>query len=570
MYLFQKVACRLLTAALVAPGALAQTSSPVAPVRPVTDTYFGTKVVDNYRWMENLKDPEMQRWMKAQSDFTRATLDALPGYHPLLKRIAELESSEPAEVTGVQLVAGRYYSLRTPANAQSPKLYVRDGINGKDRLLIDPENMPGNDKSHFSIHGYLPSPDGRYIAYQLTAGGDGQPVLHVYDVRACNDLPETADRNFGDPQWRNDNVSFFYARGQKADRRTTARLKNERVYLHVLGRTFDDDPPILGHGISDATVAITPDEPPEIVTAPGSHYAIARIQRGNDARLRIYAAPIDAIRDSTTAWRAIAPSYDDQYIGSDNVDFPVVALTGDELYWLSRKNAPRGEILKLDLARADSKPEVIVAQGRLPISKVYAGRDAIYWRVSDAGVNSIHRLRFVRGARPETLHLPYSASILAVFPDPLSDAAVILASSWLRASAYLSINARSVVTTTNDLQPPGPGDRPDDLVAEEVKVPSWDGTLVPLSIVYRGGTKLDGNNPTILGGYGAYGTTPAPQYSATQRTWFEHGGIWAIAHVRGGGEYGEAWHQAGFQATKPAFRRPSRTPGRITSRARST
>ena len=247
----------------------------------------------------------------------------------------------------------------------------------------------------------------------------------------------------------------------------------------MLGRTFDDDPPILGHGISDATVDITPDESPEIVTAPGSHYAIARIQRGNDARMRIYAAPIDAIRDSTTAWRPIAPSYDDQYIGSDNVDIPVVALTGDALYWLSRKDSPRGEILKLDLARAASKPEVIVPQGDLPISTVYAGRDAIYWRVSDAGVNSIHRLRFARGAQPETLHLPYAANVVRVFPDPLTDAAVILVSSWLRAPAYLSVNARTVATAANDLQPAGPDDHPEDLVAEEVKIKSWDGRLCP-------------------------------------------------------------------------------------------
>ena len=188
----------LLGTALVASTAFGQ-APPVAPVRPVTDDYFGTNVVDNYRYFENLKDPEVQAWMKAQADYARATLDALPGYQPLLKRIAKLESSEPAEVIGVQIVAGRYYSLCAPANAQSPKLYVRDGANGKDRLLINPENMSRNDKSHFSIHSYWPSSDGRDIAHQLTAGGGGQPVLHVYDVRAGNDLSETADRNFGDP-----------------------------------------------------------------------------------------------------------------------------------------------------------------------------------------------------------------------------------------------------------------------------------------------------------------------------------------------------------------------------------
>ena len=136
-------------------------------MRPVTDVYFGTKLVDSYRWMENLKDPEMQRWMEAQANYTRAKLDALPGYQPRLKRIADLNASQPALVTGVQIIADRYYSLRTLANAQSPKLYVREGVNGQDKLLIDPEKLPGNGKPYLSIHAYRPSPDGRYVTYFL-------------------------------------------------------------------------------------------------------------------------------------------------------------------------------------------------------------------------------------------------------------------------------------------------------------------------------------------------------------------------------------------------------------------
>lgn len=157
-------------------------SPPVAPVRPVTDDYFGTKVVDNYRYFEKLKDPEVQQWMKAQADYTRAILDALPGYGALFKRIDELSTSQPAWVGGVKIVGGRYYSLRTPANAQSPKLDVRDGVKGQDKPLIDPEKIPGNDTSHYSIDDYRPSPDSRYIAYLVAAGGSEEGVLHILDV----------------------------------------------------------------------------------------------------------------------------------------------------------------------------------------------------------------------------------------------------------------------------------------------------------------------------------------------------------------------------------------------------
>jgi prolyl oligopeptidase len=541
---------------LIASAALGQSLPPAAPVRPVTDDYFGTKIIDNYRYFENLKDPDVQRWMKAQADYTRQTLDSLPGYPAMLARIAELLASTPEDVESLKIVSGRYYSLRTPGGSQVPALYVRDGASGTDRLLIAPGAQPDAPNTHYSIHYYSPSPDGRYIAYGLAAGGSEESVLHIFDVMARKDLAETADRAGGDPPyWRSDNRSFFYLRrpNTTAETPATEKDRNTRDYLHVLGRAFDDDPAIVGRGISDAAISLAPaDEYVEVITTAGSRYAVALVEPGTDARKRIYAAPVDAIRDGTTTWRAVAPSYDDQYIGGDAPDnYRSIEMAGDTLFWLSRKNAPRGEILRLDLARPDSKPEVVVPQGDLPIAGVYAGRGAIYWRVNDAGVSSIHRLRLVRGAQPETLRLPYAADIVNVYADPMSDAAVLSATSWLRSPGYLSVAPATGAVAVTELQPAGPYDHPDDLVAEEVKVRSWDGTLVPLSITYRRGIKLDGNNPTLLDGYGAYGASQSESYAPVLRAWYERGGISATAHVRGGGELGEAWHLAGFQATKP-------------------
>ena len=145
--------------------------------------------------MENLNDPMVQNWIKAQADYTRTTLDGLPGHAALLKRITELGEAQPAGVDGLQIVAGHYYTLRTPAGAQSPKLYVRQDLKGADHLLIDPEKLTADPRAHFSIHGYRPSPDGRYIAYQLAAGGSEESVLHIYDVQNGKDLTETADRD---------------------------------------------------------------------------------------------------------------------------------------------------------------------------------------------------------------------------------------------------------------------------------------------------------------------------------------------------------------------------------------
>lgn len=530
---------------------------PVAPVRPVTDDYFGTKVVDDYRYMEDLKDPEIQKWMKAQAVYTRETLDALPGYPALLKRIGELDESQPAVVSSVQIIGGRYYTLRTSQGSQSPKLYVRDGVKGDDRLLIDPEKLSTGHQTHLSIDGYRPSPDGRYVAYQLAAGGSEESVLHILDVQSGKDLAETADRAYGlAPFWRADSKSFFYRRGQKLEpgMPKTAKYQNGRVYLHRLGGAFDDDPPIIGRGVGDPAIAQTPLDWIEIVTAPGSHYAIAFVSPGTDPRLRVYAAPVDAVQDGKTVWRPVAATYDDQYIGGlysgGDSNYPV-ALAGDALYWLSRKDAPRGRILKLDLAHPRSKPEIVVPQGDLPISEVYPARDAIYWRVNDAGVNGVSRLRFARGAKPEALRLPYAADVVDVATDRETDATALLAVSWLRSNAYLGVDAKTGAVTDTGLQPAGHYDHLDDLVVDEVKVKSWDGVEVPLSIVHKKGLKLDGNNLTEITGYGAYGTSSSPRSDPAWRAWYERGGVQAVAHVRGGGEYGEAWHQAGFQASKP-------------------
>jgi prolyl oligopeptidase len=529
-----------------------QSAPPKAPIRPVTDDYFGTKVVDNYRYFENLQDPEVQQWIKAQADYTRATLDALPGHAALLERVTALMGSTPTTVTGLQIVGGRYYTLRTPSGAQSAKLYVREGVKGEDHLLIDRAKLSADQRSHLSIDGYAPSPDGRYIAYGLAAGGSEQSTLHILDVEAGRDLPETADRA-DDPVWRADGRSFFYWRAQKlrADMPAAQKWNNPRDYIHVLGRAFDDDPPIVGRGVSDAAFALTPTERPYVMTAPSSHYAIALIYAGTDPRLRVYAAPVDSVRDGHTAWRPIAASYDDQYIAGDNVDIARIALRGDTLYWLSRKDAPRGRILELDLTRADSKPSVVVPEGELPISAVYAGRNAVYWRVSDAGINGVHRLRLRPGARAESLHLPYAANVVDVSADAESDATALSATSSLRPPAYLGVDAKSGAVIDTGLQPAGPSDKADDLVDEEVKVKSWDGTLVPLSIIHTKTVRLDGTNPTLLSGYGAYGLNALETDRQEMRALAERNGVTATCHVRGGGEYGEAWHQAGFQATKP-------------------
>lgn len=529
--------------------------APIAPVRPVEDNYHGTRVTDPYRYMEDLDDPEVQVWMKAQTNHTRVLLDSLPGHAALVAEVRKLVRSTRTErVDALQIVNGMYYTLRLEPGGQQPKLHVRRGADGEDRLLIDPEQLPGGQAGQLAITWYRPSPDNRYVAFAVSAAGSEEPLLQILDVAAGDLLPESMTPVWIEPPyWTADSRSFFYQLRQvvSPDMPATARYGNIRVCLHRVGRSFSDDPVVLGRGIDDDVITLAPHEVPSVVTCSSSTHAIAIISPGDERRVRAYAAPASAVATGAARWRAIAADYSDGFIGLSDWHGVSIALNGDTLYWLSYRDAPRGRIQALDLSRTDSAPYTVVEQGELPVSHVYAGSNALYWRVSDAGVNQAYRLLLSDGALPERLKLPYRASITTVISDMQDTVAVLGASSWLRSPGYLAVGVHGSDVTVSSLQPHGLLDQADDLTAEEVRVPSWDGTLVPLSVIRPDGLVRDGSHPALLIGYGAYGISAEPFFDPLLRSWLDRGMILAICHARGGGELGEAWHRAGFQDTKP-------------------
>lgn len=529
--------------------------APPAPVRPVTDNYHGTWITDPYRYMEDLSAPEVVAWMQAQSDITRDLLSSLPGHAALINEISELaQNANQERVYALQIVNDVYYTLRLRRGAQQPKLYARTGIEGEDRLLIDPENLPGGNSGQLSIMWYRPSPDNRYVAFAVTAAGSEEPLLQVLDVTAGRLLPEsTAFTGFEPPDWTTDSRSFFYQFLQPSgpETPTASRFEGVQVRFHRLGRSFMEDAVVLGDGAEANGITLTRREMPHIVTGPGSPYAIAIISPGDERRVRAYAAPVTAAVDGTANWRPIAADYSDDFIGLSDWGELCIALHADTLYWLSFRDAPLGRILGLDLSEPSSQPFTVVEQGALPLSHVYAGFDAIYWRASDAGIFQAYRLPLTIGAQPEKLQLPYPANITTIVTDLQGPAAVLDASSWRRSSQYLAADVRSTACTVSGLQPLGPFDMADDLMVTGVQVPSWDGTPVPLSIVHQKDLRLDGSHPALLFGYGAYGVSMAPSFDPLLRAYYDRGMVLAVCHARGGGELGEAWHRAGFQATKP-------------------
>jgi prolyl oligopeptidase len=195
----------------------APSSPPVAPVRPVTEDYFGIKVTDPYRYMENLEDPAVQQWLKGQADFTRSQLDRIPGRAALLADIKKYVDAVPASVRDVnRTFGGRYFYLKTLSGQSLAKLYTRQGIDGKEQLLVDTDQFVGPKGEPAAINSYSPSNDGRYVAYTVSQGGAEIGSVRIRDVDSGKDTSEVIDRIWdGGVSWRTDNQSFFYNRMQK-------------------------------------------------------------------------------------------------------------------------------------------------------------------------------------------------------------------------------------------------------------------------------------------------------------------------------------------------------------------
>jgi prolyl oligopeptidase len=236
----------------------APAKQPVAPVRPVTDDYYGTKIVDSYRYMENLNDPDVQSWFKNQDAYTRAALASIPGRDKLLARIRELRNSVPARVFGVKRLPGDlYFYQERLAGQQIPKLYMRQGLKGEERLLVDPEKITvtasSQGKGKNDLSGFIVSDDGKYVAVNITPGGsENDKEIHVIDVATGRETGDVILRALGGvTAWLPDNHSFTYDRLQDLPPgapRTAIRQKR-RIYLHVLGTDAQKDPAVLGYGV---------------------------------------------------------------------------------------------------------------------------------------------------------------------------------------------------------------------------------------------------------------------------------------------------------------------------------
>ncbi len=529
---------------LAATSANALQPPPAAPIRPVTEDYFGTQVTDNYRYLEDLHDPQVQAWMRAQEDYTLRVLDQLPGRPALLRRIHALYGAD-SHVSGVSRRGERYFYLETAPGALLPRLYYRDGLHGVAHLLIDPAALGQGSKTHYALDYYQPSWDGRYVAYGLSTGGSEESVLHVLEVASAQPLVESIDRTSDSViAWRPDNRSFFYLRYLKPTADTPRSLiqYNGRTYLHILGAHTDGDgdATVFGRGVSP-TLDVPEGQGTYVVTAPDSPFALAIANHNMDQNpSTVYFAALDQVRGADTPWRRLADVHDGV------CDFK---LRGEQLYLLSQGGAPHFQVLALSLRHPDLKAaRVLVPAGAGVIVSFALAKDALYVRERSGVRAQLLRYAF-DGSGRQVMPLPADANAQDPVTDPLEPGVLFDAQGWVRPPRILSYDPAAGVPQDTGLVPASKVDTR-DLQADEVFVVSYDGTRIPLSIVHQKGIKLDGSHPVFLRAYGGYGIVLEPLFDPTTIAWIERGGVLAVAHVRGGGEYGEEWHLGGYKLTK--------------------
>jgi prolyl oligopeptidase len=519
---------------------------PVGPVRPVTDVYFGQKVDDPYRYLEDQKNPEVVAWMKAQADYTRAVLDSMPGRKRFEAEMQRYMNAAEFTIGDVQL-AGKFifYRKRRQQDNQAA-LYVRGLSGGEERVLFDPAKL-GTADHHFSLDQYAVSLDGAHVAVGVSAGGSEEQTGHILETATAKQLPEEFERfegGFFGPDGR-----LYYLQRQKLtpDSPPTDKYLKMREYVHSLGSEVKDDQPVFGYGVV-ADVKIPETEVGYAEPWFGSLYEVGVVSQFVLSQKEIYIGSADALKKKS-GWKKVA-SY------SDNITD--VALKGNDLYLVSLKDAPNGKVLRLDARNPDlSKAEVVVPAGSAVITGDYVGADAmkaaadaLYIQEAEGGVGKLIRLPYGPGAKPETITLPMDGSADSVVADITQPGALIDVAWWTQPGDYYRYDSASRTMVATGLQPANAID-PKDFASEERKVIARDGTPVLLSIVYKRGLKRDGRNPTLLIGYGAYGDVWKPGFSRRNSLWIEQGGVLAVAHVRGGGEFGEAWHLAGQKLNKP-------------------
>jgi prolyl oligopeptidase len=516
----------------------AQAADPDAPVTekiPVTDTYHQVQVTDPYRWLENGDDAKVRAWSEAQDARARKYLDGLPQRAVIHDRLYALIAATSSSYQGLQVAGDRVFAYYT----QPPKQQTMIALLGLDlapsgaRVIVDPNAI--DTKGTTAIDWFVASPDGKWLAVSMSENGSEVGSLHLFEVSSGKQVGAVIPHvqyptGGGSVAWRADAKAFWYTRYPGAERPAEEQRFFQQVYFHKLGDDPERDSYVLGKQFPKvAEVALSTHFNPNIV--------LASVANGDGGEFEHYLIDAHGVRQISRFEDKIVSAS----VGQDGA-----------VYLQSRKDAPHGKLLRLepgviDLGRAKiliPESDAVMQTGdQFGGEPIVITAHALYIRELIGGPSRV-AIYDHAGASLGALPLTDPATVNEV--EPLGDGTVVYSvATYLQPPYFLRYSEKPASSVPTPLAQSSPISFADtEVVRESAK--SKDGTLVPINIMRRKGTVLNGQNPVLLNGYGGYGVSETPRFlGAMVRTWLDAGGVYVIANLRGGGEYGESWHAQG-------------------------
>jgi prolyl oligopeptidase len=508
----------------------AAASQPGTPKIPVSDTYHGVRVVDDYRWLENGDDPKVKAWSDAQSARARAYLDKLPGTAALRARIEQLLTARPASIAELVPRAGKFFAVcRDPARKQQPWIALLPSLTSTEgiRTLVDPNVI--DPAGHTAFDWFVPSPDGSKLAVSLSQGGSEAGTLHVYDVATGVETGDLIPRvqvgtGGGSVTWTADSKGLWYTRYPHEGERSKEDFDfYQQVFFHTLGTPVGEDRYSMGKELPRiAEIFLSASE--------DGRLHLAMVQNGDSGDYAVYFLP-----DGATTWQSLSTFADglvEAHFGRDG-----------SIWAISKKGAPRRRVLRIPAQNPSlAAARTVLDQRAGVIETIEPARSRLY-TIEALGGKSRIRAYDLDGNFVEELPTP-QVSAAAALQRLGGDSVFYGVTSFLQPYAGYVFDPVKKLSTPTVVGRPPVADFSDAEVVEESAL-SKDGTRVPMFILQKKGTVRDGRNPVVLTGYGGFGISQTPQYSDLAHVFTERGVVQVTAILRGGGEFGEEWHDAG-------------------------
>ena len=505
---------------------------PVAHTVDQVDDYFGTKVSDPYRWMESVDSPEVKQWVDAENALTHRYLDQIPGRTAIKDRLMALTDYERYSAPSKE--GDRYFYSHNTGLQNQAVLFWQEGLNGEPKVLIDPNTLSKD--GTVALNGMGITDDGKLMAYALADAGSDWVTWHVRDISTGQDLPDVvAWSKFSGASWTKDNSGFFYEGYERPDKITKeSSLKTSnyfhKIYFHKLGTPQ----------LQDALVFERPDDK-ELNVGGGvtddGRYLIISMSRGT--------SPNNQITVKDLQHPEAAPI---KLVTTEEAEFQPIANDGAYFWFKTTLDAPNGKVIGIDLTHPERGAwKTLIPETKNSIDGVSMVHDTLIVQYL-ADAQSMVEFHGRDGKLIKRYELPAIGSVSG-FGGKRTDSETFFTFTNFTTPATVYRLDMKADKTTVYRQPKVKFD-PAKFETKQVFYASKDGTKVPMFLTYKKGLKLDGQNPTLLYGYGGFNISLPPGFAPSYVVWMEMGGVYAQASLRGGGEYGEAWHQAGMKLKK--------------------